>query len=76
MTKSGVQRLEYLMLSPAGADQNRYTVAFSSYLATPTTQAAEAWAPLQWRSRSTNFDSSAAPVRAQPATATQGARVH
>nr|QOL01153.1 putative extracellular protein CSOL_076 [Pseudococcomyxa simplex] len=41
-----------------GADQQRYSVNFNSYLATPTTQAAEAFAPLQWRSRSTNFDDS------------------
>ncbi|CAL8465747.1 g5283 [Coccomyxa elongata] len=39
-----------------GADQQRYSVAFTSYLATPTTQAAEAFSPLQWRSRTTHFD--------------------
>ncbi len=40
----------------AGADQNRYSVAFTSYLATSTSQAAEAFQPLQWRTRNTNFD--------------------
>ncbi|EIE18419.1 hypothetical protein COCSUDRAFT_68334 [Coccomyxa subellipsoidea C-169] len=43
-------------LSFPGADQNRYSVAFTSYLATPTSQAAEAFQPLQWRTRNTNFD--------------------
>ena len=39
-----------------GPDVNRYSVAFTSYLATPTTQAAENFAPLPWRVRYTPDD--------------------
>ena len=41
-----------LLSACAGSDPARYAVAFSSYLATPDTKSAEAWAPLRWRYRS------------------------
>ena len=42
----------------AGPDPNRYTVAFTSYLATPSTQAAENFAPMPWRTRTVMDDPS------------------
>ena len=50
----------------AGPESKRYQVAYSSFLATPTTQAAENFAPLQWRARSTPDDPSQASTHARP----------
>ena len=57
-----------------GPDPNRYSVAFTSYLATPSTQAAENFAPLPWRTR-TVVDDPSNQARAAPGLRSSGSKV-
>ena len=57
-----------LLSACAGSDPTRYAVAFSSYLASPDTKSAEAWAPLRWRYRSSgSVDATDAATQVRPA---------